>query len=108
MPTARASFGVGVVNDVLYAIGGTSGSSCPGLANVEAYDPASDTWTTKANMLTPRGNIGVGVVDGLVYAIDGQAGCGGDTTAVEAYDPASDSWTSRASSLTTHILPSSA
>ena len=43
MPTARAGLGVGVVSGVLYAVGGDDGRFA--LATVEAYDPATNTWT---------------------------------------------------------------
>src|SRR5437899_10589569 len=48
MPTARWGLAAGVVNGILYAIGGggTSGFSDPTV--VEAYDLATNTWTTKA------------------------------------------------------------
>src|SRR5439155_16652468 len=81
MPTARAFLAVGVVNGIIYAVGGWSG------ATVEAYDPTTDTWTTKASMPTARGGLAVGVVNGILYATGGS----GDPTAgttVEAYDPA--------------------
>ena len=41
MLTSRGSFGVGVVNGVLYAVGGRSSNS-PELTTLEAYDPAQD------------------------------------------------------------------
>src|SRR6266853_814689 len=49
MPTARSFLGVADVDGTLYAVGGFSrlvGFS----AAVEAYDPASDTWTTRASL----------------------------------------------------------
>jgi hypothetical protein len=51
MPTPRTEFGVATVNNKIYAIGGYSGSV---LRTVEEYDPATDTWTRKADMPTPR------------------------------------------------------
>jgi hypothetical protein len=44
MPTARFAPGVAVVNGILYAVGG---GSLNNLATVEAYDPATNTWTSK-------------------------------------------------------------
>jgi hypothetical protein len=52
LPTPRSGLGVGVVNDVLYAVGGSSVNGYE--STVEAYDPASHTWTTKAPMPTGR------------------------------------------------------
>ena len=69
MPTARWDLAVGVVNGVLYAVGGTGGSGSTGA--VEAYDPVTNGWTTKARMPTPRTELGVGVVNGVLYAVGG-------------------------------------
>ena len=49
MPTARWDPAVAVVNGILYEIGGNSTLSGP-TDVVEAYDPSSDTWSTKAPM----------------------------------------------------------
>jgi N-acetylneuraminic acid mutarotase len=103
MPTRRVTAGVAVVNGLLYAIGG---QGCPAgtpppcsqaLATVEAYDPATDTWTTKASMPTPRWGHGVAVVNGIIYAVGGTPteNVHGLNT-VEAYDPARDTWSTRA------------
>ena len=90
MPTARWHLAVGVVNGVLYAVGGTDGSGS--MATVEAYDPVTNRWTTKAPMPTPRTELGVGVVNGVLYAV------GGDYLGtVEAFDPVTNSWTTKAS-----------
>jgi predicted Zn-dependent protease len=58
MPTAREGLAVGVVNNKIYAIGGWGGSY---LSTVEEYDPATNTWTTKASMPTGREYLAVGV-----------------------------------------------
>ena len=52
MPTPRTGLAAGVVNGILYAVGGNDGVSF--LGTVEAYDPATNTWTTKASMPTVR------------------------------------------------------
>jgi hypothetical protein len=95
MPTARSSLAVGVVNGILYAVGGTNSSGAR-LATVEAYDPSTDTWTAKASMPTGRYWLGAGVVDGILYTI---GGIGGNPVSqlgtVEAYDPVVDSWISK-------------
>ena len=50
MLTARGGLGVAVVNDIIYAIGGTNGSS---VLNVnEAFDPSVGSWTTETPMPT--------------------------------------------------------
>jgi len=100
MPTARDRLAVGVVNGILYAVGGRVGSGLASVpvATVEAYDPVTNSWTTKASMPTARLDPAVGVVNGILYALGG-VGAGGFTDAlatVEAYDPATNTWTTKA------------
>jgi N-acetylneuraminic acid mutarotase len=93
MPTGRDGVPMGVVNGVLYAVGGLDTSGYI-LTTVEAYDPVANSWTTKAPMPTRRGGFEVGVVNGVLYAVGGVYG--GLLTTVEAYDPVTNSWTTRA------------
>jgi len=90
MPTGRTFLGVGVVNGILFAVGGYA----PGLylSTVEAYDPSNDIWTTKAPMPTAQVGMAVGVVNGILYTIGG----GPTYSAVYAYDPVANTWTSKA------------
>jgi hypothetical protein len=87
MTGTGSSWGAGVVNGIIYNVRGLSG---PGTV-LEAYNPATDSWTVEAPIPTARYAPGVGVLNGLIYVI------GGDTTAVEAYDPASNMWTPKSS-----------
>jgi len=84
-----------VVDDVLYMVGGFNG--CTPFADVEAYDPATKTWTKRASMITPRGGHGVASLDGKLYAVGGTVDCGFHTGVLEVYDPKTDSWSGRAS-----------
>ena len=103
MPTARSGVSVSVVDGKIYAIGGSKvktiqvprgfNSESEELATVEMYDPATDTWTQKADMPTRKKTMTC-VVDGKIYAIGGWL-----TTnekphleTVEVYDPATDTW----------------
>src|SRR5438477_489784 len=94
MPTARQVMGVGVVNGKVYAVGGTNSVTSSGtdFSVVEAYDPVSNTWSTKAPIPTARHTLGAGVVNEMLYAVGGHNGANVVST-VEAYDPESDSWT---------------
>src|SRR5438552_4000106 len=104
IPTRRMFLAAGVVNGVLYAVGGWSNgdhetwSRGDYVATVEAYDPATDMWETKASMPTARGELAVGVVNGVLYAIGGRRGDPDQAVfaTVEAYDPATDGWTTKA------------
>jgi len=101
MPATQSHFGVGVVNGILYTVGGISGQSAPyggdggTVAILQAYDPITNTWTTKAPMPTVRHTPGVGVVNGILYVAGGQ-GPSGTLTTVEAYDPITNTWTTKA------------
>jgi len=97
MPTGRQEVVIGVVNGILYAAGGWNPAIGPnGLNIVEAYDPATNTWTTKASMPTVRHYTAGGVVNGILYVVGGHDGTNGLTT-VEAYDPVANAWTTVAS-----------
>ncbi len=100
MPTPRHSLSTSVVNGKIYAIGGRSDAigGRSGLKKVEEYDPATDTWTEKADMPTGRLFLASSVVDGKIYAIGGYVshGLNPKLAAVEEYDPATDTWTKKA------------
>lgn len=107
MPTGRYEMGVGVVNGVVYAIGGQAeraGLADAILETVEAYDPVTNSWSTRAPMPTPRSALAVGVVNGVLYAVGGRDFISGNPNSVgyhsletvEAYDPVTDRWTAKA------------
>jgi N-acetylneuraminic acid mutarotase len=104
MPTPRHDLGVGVINGVLFAVGGSSFSCNCQLSTVEAYDPVSDTWSTKAPMPTVRDSPAVGVVNGILYAVGGDVS-GTWLSTVEAYDPVSDTWSTKAAMPTARSYP---
>ncbi len=96
MPTVRWHPSIGVINGILYAVGGFNGSTT--FATVEAYDPLANTWTTKAAMPTARLTPGVAVINGILYAAGGiNANTGATFSTLEAYDPVTNTWTTRAS-----------
>jgi hypothetical protein len=104
MPTNRYDGCAGVVNGVLYYIGGRdTGSDYNTLKTVMAYDPVSNSWSNKNNMPTARGAFGLGAVDGILYAIGGywSNGSAYGLTNVEAYDPASNIWMTNKASMPT-------
>ena len=66
MPTPRVGLAVGIVNGILYAVGGATQAGSDYLSTAEAYDPARNMWTVKAPMPTPREGLAVGVVNGIL------------------------------------------
>jgi hypothetical protein len=98
MSTARSGAAAATVNGIIYAIGGGNTAS-PYLATIEAYDPATNTWTTKASMSTIRNSPAAVSLGSLLYAIGGHTGISG-TASVEAYDPATNTWAAKSSMAT--------
>jgi len=96
---ARIDQATAVVNGIIYVIGGNyeiAGYGFAGLSSVvEAYDPAANTWTTKASMPTKRREFATAVVNGIIYLIGGDYG--GAISTMEAYNPATNVWTTKAS-----------
>jgi N-acetylneuraminic acid mutarotase len=69
IPTPRSG-PVGVVNGILYAVGGVSKGRGV-ITTVEAYSPTTDTWMAKAPMPTALSGHAVGVVKKTLYAVGG-------------------------------------
>ena len=93
LPLPRGDLAAGVINGVLYAVGGGGGGI---FGNVDAYDPAANSWTAKAALPTPRALLAAGVVNGVLYALGGVDQSGNVVGTVEAYDPVTNSWSTRA------------
>jgi N-acetylneuraminic acid mutarotase len=79
----------------IYAIGGVDTLRSPlPVATVEAYTPATNTWTVLASMPTPRQLLAAVVgPDGRIYAIGGADASFNPLTTVEAYDIGTNTWT---------------
>ena len=96
MPTARASFGLVACNNKIYAIGGVTpyeNSDAPKTAANEEYNPATDTWQTKASMPTNRSQVDAVTANGKIYVMGGRtSGEFSTVNLTEIYDPANDSW----------------
>jgi N-acetylneuraminic acid mutarotase len=88
MPTARFGLAASDLNGVLYAVGGCAvfcNYRLPSLNTVEAFNPSTNTWHTKAPMPTARAWLAAGVVNGILYAVGGFET--GPAATVEAYNP---------------------
>ena len=100
MSSARFGAAAGVLNQRVYVVGG--GAASP-LNSVEAYNPATGSWTTFfsgptpfASMSVPRQNHVVAVIGNVLYAVGGYTSGGAAVASVEAYDPTTNSWTPKA------------
>jgi N-acetylneuraminic acid mutarotase len=110
MPTPRNALSTAVVDGKVYAIGGWGYDRPEGgwesidrtatgqdFSTVEAYDPETDTWATRADMPTPRSHMTVSALGGKIYAIGGNArivaGRSGEfRPLLEVYDTATNRW----------------
>lgn len=94
LPSARTEHGVAAIDHTLYAFGGYDGAT---LARLDAYDPATDTWTTKAPMHHARRAFASAVIGGKLIVSGGMSFT--DYNAVtyvnetESYDPTTNTWT---------------
>ena len=82
MPTHLQMHATTVVNEKIYVIGGQT------VATVWVYDPASDTWTTQADLSMPRRLLTAKAIDGRIYAIGGASGASDNIglATVEVFD----------------------
>jgi N-acetylneuraminic acid mutarotase len=92
MPTPRCNFAIAAFENKIYCMGGiidwNSGRISVTGVN-EVYDPATDTWETKAPMPNLASATAI-VVNGRIYVIGGG---GANETLNQVYDPATDTWT---------------
>jgi N-acetylneuraminic acid mutarotase len=94
MPTARSGVAAATSSGRIHVLGGNN-ANADAVTTHEVYEPANDTWSTAAPLLSQRAMLAaVTGPDGLIYAIGGFAG--NPIANVDAYDPATDTWTSKA------------
>ena len=84
MPTYRKDASVSVIDGLLYVLGGRDANS-GSLRTLEAYDPATDAWTTRAS--APLFVGGSAAVGKTLYSISSTG-----SPTLWAYDVAVDSW----------------
>ena len=77
------------VDGKLYAIGGYGSMT---LDVNEAYDPTTDTWSTKSPMPTAREHLAIASVNSNIYAIGGFEKMAGNLDSNEVYNTITDSW----------------
>lgn len=105
MPTDRwfvatATFPTGTGAASLYVIGGSNsnhGALAP-LGKVQVYNPATNTWVTKAStphVVAGYGNNGAQVINGLIYLPGGMRNWQGYGY-LQVYHPATNTWVDKA------------
>ncbi|KAK9845966.1 hypothetical protein WJX81_007112 [Elliptochloris bilobata] len=87
------------LDGLLYVLGGRTVphpvKGVPQLDRVDVYDPATDSWSSRAQMPTPRSGSAGGVVAGSIVMAGGEgnfASLKGVFPQTEIYNPATDSW----------------
>jgi N-acetylneuraminic acid mutarotase len=100
MPTARSGAAAEQISGIIYVAGGYNSETLAAAMLLEAFDPASNTWTSKASLPDGRyqGN-GAGAIAGRMYVAGGWSTSGPfvtTTNSVFVYDPNTDVWSSRA------------
>jgi N-acetylneuraminic acid mutarotase len=91
MPSARLGLQANIVKDKIYLIGGyesVNGTSVGVSNRTDVYDPATDTWTSKASIPTPVSYSASAVVDNKIYVMTSGLN--------QIYDTESDSWSTGA------------
>jgi len=88
---------MGAISGTIYVVGGYGSGYANVLGTVEAYDTATNTWTTKASLPVPtrRINGSAAVIGGTIYVMGGIPWYGGSSATLWAYDPATDTWTAK-------------
>jgi N-acetylneuraminic acid mutarotase len=88
MPGARTGYACAACRGRVYVIGG-EGASWPYAATsaVDAYDPAANTWSSRAALPVATGGVRAVTLEGKIRVL------GGGSTTHHVYDPATDTWT---------------
>lgn len=98
IPTPRWYTMNAVVDGKLYVIGGwdtSDGYSAPSVGTNEVYDPAANSWATRAPMPVPVRGGACAAIDGKIYIAGGQKTARGVPdfeNTLQIYDPSTDSW----------------
>jgi N-acetylneuraminic acid mutarotase len=90
-------FSFAAIGGKLYTFGGGTPQASPAwIDEVTEYDPARDSWVTKAPMPLSRIDMGFAVLDDKIYIIGGRTpeGHNGVDT-VDVYDPSTDTWSEK-------------
>jgi N-acetylneuraminic acid mutarotase len=95
MPTARSHLTTSIVDDKIYAIGGTTNTipGWPALSVLEVYDPIDDSWKIEKELPVPRIGCHSSIVDDKIYVFGGLDDDKKGLSRVDVYDPKKKTWT---------------
>ena len=96
LPLSRNHMSGVALGGKIYAIGGQVGDKdgARDVANVDVYDPATDTWTAAAKLPGPRShtNACTFVYRDKIYVVGGESGHQSLESEILSYDPATNAW----------------
>jgi N-acetylneuraminic acid mutarotase len=91
MSVPRARFGVALLNDEIYIVGGENSRSHV-LSTMEAYRPATQTWEKKTNIPQACNRMATLVLDNTIYVLGGENAAGNALKSVWYYDGRAKNW----------------
>jgi N-acetylneuraminic acid mutarotase len=65
------------------------------------YDPATNTWSTRAPLPSPRHSLTAVGIGGKLYAVGGRDASGNYTNTVFVYDPVVNTWSNGSAAMPT-------
>ncbi|XP_057375527.1 kelch-like ECH-associated protein 1 [Daphnia carinata] len=88
LPKSRSGLGGAFLRGVFYTVGGRENvpEAVGDSGHVNAYDPTTNTWQSRADLLQTRHRPGLAVLDGYLYALGGASGKT-NLDSVERYNP---------------------
>ncbi len=96
IPKALNHFNGVSVGGLIYAVGGQTGHDGPNddTRTLQAYDPATDTWTQRADLPEDRSHAepGTFVLDGRIVIAGGKSDGTPNLATIRVYDPETDTW----------------
>ena len=96
LPTLRNHLGLVALNGKVWAVGGQQGQDAAEVPQsaVEAYDPATNTWTAAAPLPFGRSHINaaIEVIGGRIVTFGGETTFNNAVANVSAYNPATNTW----------------
>lgn len=101
MPEPRDGPAVATLEGNIYVVGGCNtscGYSATGmLASTIVYDPATDTWSSRASLPVARASSAAVALGGKLYLAGGLGNYSNHSSETDEYDPTTDTWTVRES-----------
>jgi hypothetical protein len=101
LPTPRDHAMYGALSDgLLHVVGGRARDYGGAMTHHEAYNPATNTWISRAPLPTGRSGGAATVFRGRLHVLGGEFGPNGTQDTHEAYNPVTNTWSTLAPMLT--------